>query len=361
MHLDIDLAGRRVVVIGSERAARRVAARYGAAGAAVEQYPKPGDCTAGVLEGAALVVAVVEAVELDKHVDKALEEAAGGGPASDPDTLRERCRRAGTLLAREAAATETGQVTLIGGGPGGPGLLTLDAAAALREADVVLYDRLAPAEALAEFSPAAELIDVGKLPGHHRVPQTEINALLVLHARAGRHVVRLKGGDPFVFGRGSEELAACLKARIPCRVVPGVSSAIAVPGAAGIPVTHRGVSHLFTVVSGHAPLSREEHRHLAGLGGTIVVLMGISTLPQLVAGLAGAGMRPDMPVAVVERGYSPSQRTTSGTLSTIVTAAGAGQCRSPAVLVIGEVVRVGLELQDDGAAYLAHLTESVAS
>ncbi|WP_024475897.1 uroporphyrinogen-III C-methyltransferase [Arthrobacter sp. CAL618] len=351
MHLDIDLSGRRVVVIGSERAARRALARYRSAGAVVERYPNPGDCTAPVLDGVALVVVV-------EGAPAAAAPTAGPNPCGD--ALRGRCRSAGALLTREAAPSDTGHVTLIGGGPGTLGLLTLDAAAALREADVVLYDRLAPAEALAEFAPAAELLDVGKLPGHHRVPQTEINDLLVSRARAGRHVVRLKGGDPFVFGRGSEELAACLEAQILCRVVPGVSSAISVPAAAGIPVTHRGVSHLFTVVSGHAPLTDEEHEHLAGLGGTIVVLMGVSTLPQLVAGLGRAGMRQDMPVAVVERGYSPSQRTTAGTLSTIVTAAGVSRCQSPAVLVIGEVVRVGLELQG-GAAHLAHLTESLAS
>ena len=351
MHLDLDLSGRRVAVIGSERIARRSLARYESAGAVVERYAHPDDCTAPVLDGVALVVVVDGAP---------VATAPMPGPNPAGEALRERCHTAGALLTREAAPSDTGHVTLIGGGPGALGLLTLDAAAALREADVVLYDRLAPAEALAEFAPAAELLDVGKLPGHHRVPQTGINDLLVSHARAGRHVVRLKGGDPFVFGRGSEELAACLEAQVLCRVIPGVSSAISVPAAAGIPVTHRGVSHLFTVVSGHAPLSDEEHEHLAGLGGTIVVLMGVSTLPQLVAGLGRAGMRQDMPIAVVERGYSPSQRTTAGTLATIVTAAGVSRCQSPAVLVIGEVVRVGLDLQG-GAAHLAHLTESLAS
>ena len=176
-------------------------------------------------------------------------------------------------------------------------------------------------------------------------------------------MVRLKGGDPFVFGRGSEELGACVEAGVACRVIPGVSSAISVPAAAGIPVTHRGVSHMFTVVSGHAPLTDEEHLHLAGLGGTIVVLMGVSTLPQLVAGLGRAGMRRDMPVAVVERGYSASQRTTAGTLGSIVTAAGAARCQSPAVLVIGEVVRVGLDLQGcfSELAGMSHLTEALSS
>ncbi|WP_422390414.1 uroporphyrinogen-III C-methyltransferase [Arthrobacter sp. N1] len=368
MQLEVDLAGQRVVVVGAEQASRRVLARYRAAGADVERVGGAAALQRGALAGARLVV-LVEGAHGGGCTPRAADVpsvAAGSGPAGPDRTdvagdLRNRCRHDGVLVVREeAAAVGPGHVTLIGGGPGALGLLTLDAAAALREADVVLYDRLAPTEDLAVLAPAAELIDVGKLPGHHRVPQSGINDLLVRHAREGRHVVRLKGGDPFVFGRGSEELAACLEARVPCRVVPGVSSAISVPAAAGIPVTHRGVSHLFTVVSGHAPLSEEEHLHLAGLGGTIVVLMGVSTLPQLVAGLGRAGMRPDMPVAVVERGYSASQRTTAGTLATIVTAAGAARCQSPAVLVIGEVVRVGLELQG-GAAYLARLTESLAS
>ncbi|WDF32619.1 uroporphyrinogen-III C-methyltransferase [Arthrobacter agilis] len=343
MQLEIDLAGQRVVIVGAARASRRVVARYRAAGADVECVAAE-SFDAVDLAAARLVVLV------------------GGGQddMEAGETLQERCRNAGVLFSREAGAVGPGQVTLVGGGPGALGLLTLDAAAALRDADVVLYDRLAPTRDLAALAPAAELVDVGKLPGHHRVPQSGINDLLVQHALAGRHVVRLKGGDPFVFGRGSEELAACLAEGVPCRVVPGVSSAISVPAAAGIPVTHRGVSHLFTVVSGHAPLTDEEHLHLAGLGGTIVVLMGVSTLPQLVAGLGRAGMRPDMPVAVVERGYSASQRTTAGTLATIVTAAGSARCQSPAVLVIGEVVRVGLELQG-GAMHLARLTESLAS
>jgi uroporphyrin-III C-methyltransferase len=185
---------------------------------------------------------------------------------------------------------------------------------------------------------SAELVDVGKKPGHHKVSQADIEKLMVESALAGNNVVRLKGGDPYVFGRGGEEVAACVAAGVKVHVVSGVTSAISVPAAAGIPVTHREVSHMFTVVSGHAPLTDKEHKHLAGLGGTIVVLMGIGTLHQLAAGLRRAGMRPDMPMAVVERGYRPGQRTTIANLGTITSAA-AG-CSNPAVLVIGEVVRV---------------------
>ncbi|HKH08765.1 MAG TPA: uroporphyrinogen-III C-methyltransferase [Agromyces sp.] len=251
----------------------------------------------------------------------------------------------------------TGRVTLVGGGPGRADLLTVAAVRALGEADVVLYDRLAPHEALAEFAPTAELVDVGKRPGHHALPQHAIEALLVEHALAGRHAVRLKGGDPYVLGRGSEEVLACHRVGVPVDVIPGVTSAVAVPGAAGIPLTHRGMSHLFTVVSGHAPLSTSELEHLAGLGGTIVVLMGVNTLPSLTAGLARFGMSPGMPVAIVERGFRADQRTTIGELCDIVFAAGRAGVTSPAVVVIGEVVR----LAHDGDSSAAELIDRAAA
>lgn len=247
----------------------------------------------------------------------------------------------------------TGRVTLIGGGPGREDLLTLAAVRALTRADVVLYDRLAPHERLAELAPHAELIDVGKRPGHHAVPQAEIEALLVEHASAGRHAVRLKGGDPYVLGRGSEEVLACHLAGLHVEVIPGVTSAVAVPGAAGIPLTHRGVSHLFTVVSGHAPLTDAELGYLAGLGGTIVVLMGVNSLPSLTAGLARHGMAPQMPVAIIERGFHADQRTTIGDLADIVFAAGRAHVTSPAIVVVGEVVR----LAHDGDASAAELMQ----
>jgi uroporphyrin-III C-methyltransferase len=246
----------------------------------------------------------------------------------------------------------TGRVTLVGGGPGTDDLLTVAAVRALAEADVVLYDRLAPHTRLAEHAPNAELIDVGKRPGHHAIPQSEIEALIVGHAEAGARVVRLKGGDPYVLGRGSEEVLACHRAGIPVEVVPGVTSAVAVPAAAGIPLTHRGVSHLFTVVSGHAPLTEAELTHLAGLGGTIVVLMGVGALPSLTAGLARAGLDAEMPVAIIERGFQAGQRTTTGTLSDIVGAAGRAQVSSPAVVVIGEVVRLAHDGEADSLALI---------
>ncbi|WP_411701404.1 uroporphyrinogen-III C-methyltransferase [Conyzicola sp.] len=246
-----------------------------------------------------------------------------------------------------------GDVTLVGGGPGSDDLLTVAGARALGLADVVLFDRLAPHGSLHTLAPHAELIDVGKTPGHHPVSQKDIEALIVRHALAGANVVRLKGGDPYVFGRGSEEVLACHAAGVPVTVIPGVTSAVAVPAAAGIPLTHRGMTRLFTVVSGHAPLTETELEHLAGLGGTIVVLMGIGTLPSITQGLVRFGVDPQLPVAIIERGYSPTQTTTIGTLASIVFDAAAAGVSSPAVLVIGEVVRLAYDGDSEASVLLA--------
>lgn len=248
-----------------------------------------------------------------------------------------------------------GSVTLVGGGPGSDDLITGGGARALASADVVLYDRLAPHDNLATLAPNATLINVGKQPGHHAISQGDIEALLVEHARAGARVVRLKGGDPYVFGRGSEEVIACHAAGVPVTVIPGVSSAIAVPAAAGIPLTHRNISRLFTVVSGHAPLSDNELEHLAGLGGTIVVLMGVANLPPIVQGLARFGLAASTPVAIIERGFSDSQTTTITTVSDAVV--DAARVSNPAVLVIGEVVRLAYS----GDATAAELYERAAA
>lgn len=320
MQLSIDLTGREVLVTGSDHAARQAVRRYQAAGAVVSRLSTPqGASHDGPLPERPFLVAAVD----------------DGQPGWD--ALLDRCRATGIPVAVEPAAGAVGHVTLVGGGPGVGELLTVAAVKALRDADVVFYDRLAPYQEL-PFLTSAELVDVGKQPGHHKVSQGDIEKLMVQSALAGNNVVRLKGGDPYVFGRGGEEVAACVAAGVPVKVVSGVTSAISVPAAAGIPVTHREVSHMFTVVSGHAPLTEKELTHLAGLGGTIVVLMGIGTLHQLAAGLRRAGMKADMPMAVVERGYRPGQRTTIAQLGTIVKAA--ADCTNPAVLVIGEVVRV---------------------
>lgn len=320
MQLSIDLTGQHVLVTGAATAARQAIKRYESAGAVVFHLPVPAHLGPGAgLPARPFLVAAVD----------------DGQPGWEP--VLSRYREAGVPVASEPAAGAAGHVTLVGGGPGSTDLLTLAALKALRDADVVFYDRLAPYQELPVLT-TARLVDVGKKPGHHKVSQTDIQQLMVDAALAGNNVVRLKGGDPYVFGRGGEEVAACVAAGVKVQVISGVTSAISVPAAAGIPVTHREVSHMFTVVSGHAPLTADEHRHLTGLGGTIVVLMGIGTLHQLAAGLRQAGMRADMPMAVVERGYRPGQRTTFANLGTITSAA-AG-CSNPAVLVIGEVVRV---------------------
>ncbi|MGI3782246.1 MAG: uroporphyrinogen-III C-methyltransferase, partial [Janthinobacterium lividum] len=260
------------------------------------------------------------------------------------------------MTTAEAPAETAGSVTLVGGGPGRAGLMTLEAVAALAAADVVFYDRLAPTDDLAALAPAAELVDVGKTPFHHRVEQRSIEAQLVDRAHAGQSVVRLKGGDPFVFGRGGEEMLACLDAGVRVRVVPGVSSAVAVPAACGIPVTHRGLSHAFTVISGHQRPSEDELEGLARLGGTIVVLMGIVNLEQIAAGLLRAGMDPATPAAVVERGYSDSQRSTFSRLGDLADDARRLRVSSPAVVVIGAVVSVAPGLAD-ASQVIDHLPE----
>ncbi|WP_026553875.1 uroporphyrinogen-III C-methyltransferase [Arthrobacter sp. 35W] len=317
MDLTADLTGASVLVTGNAVAARRAVRRYRAAGAVVSTIECPAHFRTSAMDEVLLVAAVDD-----------------GDPGWEP--LRTACRLHGVFMVSEPAALPGRHVTLVGGGPGPVDLLTERAKEALREADVVYYDRLGPVEGLTQLAPGALLVDVGKTPGHHKIPQHEIEAMLVSTARSGARVVRLKGGDPYVFGRGGEELAACAAAGVPVSVVPGISSSIAVPGAAGIPVTHRGISRMFTVVSGHAPLSDSELEHLAGLGGTIVVLMGVGTLRDTAAGLERAGMRADMPAAVIERGFRPGQRTTIATLGTLPAAAALAS--NPAVLVIGEVV-----------------------
>jgi uroporphyrin-III C-methyltransferase len=241
------------------------------------------------------------------------------------------------MTARLHAVT-AGRVILVGGGPGSEDLLTLGAVKALALADVVMFDRLAPHGHLAEYAPGAVLVDVGKTPGHHPIPQHQIERLMVDYALSGLCVVRLKGGDPFVFGRGGEEVMACRDAGIEVTVIPGVSSSVAVPASAGIAVTHRDVSRMFTVVSGHAPLSEQELLGLATLASTIVILMGVSNLPQITQGLVRNGLLASTPIAVIERGFTAQQRSLFSTLDEVVREVFEAGISSPAVLVIGEVV-----------------------
>lgn len=235
-----------------------------------------------------------------------------------------------------------GHVALVGGGPGAPDLLTVRGARMLAQADVVVVDRLGPRGVVADLDPRVEVIDVGKRPGHHPVPQERINELLVDRARAGQRVVRLKGGDPFVFGRGGEEAAACRAAGVAVEVVPGISSALAVPQAAGIPVTHRGVAGAVHIVNGQAEITEATRAALRDAGTTTVVLMGVAALPRIVRAALEAGAAADRPVAIVESGHTDRQRTTRTTLGEAVEAARAVQIRNPAVIVIGDVAGAGL-------------------
>jgi len=234
------------------------------------------------------------------------------------------------------SAGGVGTVALVGGGPGDTGLITARGRRLLAQADVVVTDRLGPRALLDELGDDVVIVDVGKTPGFHPVPQDEINALLVEHALAGRRVVRLKGGDPYVFGRGGEELIACEEHGIPVEVVPGVTSAVSVPAAVGIPVTHRGWSRGFTVLTGHEDIGKVP----AAADHTVILLMGVSRLRDSAAALVASGRSPRTPVAVVEDGYGPRQRSTVGTLETIADVAAAAGVRAPAVTVVGDVVRV---------------------
>ena len=236
-----------------------------------------------------------------------------------------------------------GTVYLVGAGPGDPGLITAQGLELLRSAEVVVYDRLVSPALVAAAPASAERVFVGKHPHETGTRQQDINALLVDRARRGRTVIRLKGGDPFVFGRGAEECEALRAAGVPVQVIPGVTSATAVPAAAGIPVTHRRVASAFAVVAGHECDGRSDldWEALARLP-TLVVLMGLSALPDIVARLRAQGMAPDTPAAVIASGTLPEQRSVVGTLDDIADLVARAGLEPPATVVIGEVVRVGV-------------------
>jgi uroporphyrin-III C-methyltransferase/precorrin-2 dehydrogenase/sirohydrochlorin ferrochelatase len=235
-------------------------------------------------------------------------------------------------------------VVLVGGGPGDPELVTVAARRALSEADVVVADRLAPRALLDELSPDVELVDVTKLPRGRSASQEEINRVIVDRALAGKRVVRFKGGDSFVFGRGYEEAIACAEAGVPCRVVPGLTSAISVPGTVGIPVTHRGVAHEFTVISGHLPPghpdSLVEWDAVARLRGTVVLLMAVQNLPQIADVLVAGGRDGATPVAIVSEGTMPGERVVLSTLGEVGEDVVREEVRPPAIVVVGDVVAV---------------------
>lgn len=355
------LHGRPVVVVGGGSRALRA--------------------TAGLLDAGALVTvvspAVVPALEaladagslswvprgyVPGDLDGAWYAVAATGDDTGDELVAADADRARIFCTAEGAGTSSacpalpdaeagrprdghrGRVVLVGGGPGDPGLITVRGRQALAQADVVVVDHLGPRSLLAGLRPDVEIVDASKLPRGRAMPQEEINATLVQHARAGRLVVRLKGGDPFVFGRGMEELLACGAADVPVEVVPGVTSAIAVPGVAGIPVTHRGLTHEFVVVSGHLPpghpQSLVDWASIGRLRGTVVVLMGVETAAEIAAALIRHGRRPDTPVAVVVEGTTGSERTLRTTLAGLGTTIAEEAVRPPAVWVVGDVVEL---------------------
>ncbi|MEJ5886896.1 uroporphyrinogen-III C-methyltransferase [Pseudokineococcus marinus] len=285
---------------------------------------------------------VVVAVSAGRDPRRAVRLRDGVAAALQAGDLPLRRSPARSSSRSGVQAGGAGRVALVGGGPGDPGLLTARGRRLLAEADVVVVDRLGPRSVLEELDDDVLVVDVGKTPGNHPVPQERINEVLVEHGLAGRAVVRLKGGDPYVFGRGGEELAACRAAGLEVEVVPGVTSAVSVPAAAGIPVTHRGVARGFTVLTGHEDLAATPAL-LAGVpveAHTVVLLMGVSALAASARALVATGRPPTTPAAVVEDGYGPRQRTTLGTLATIADLAAERGVRAPAVVVVGDVVRL---------------------
>ena len=252
--------------------------------------------------------------------------------------------RDGTLAAPHHRA-RTPFVALVGGGPGDPDLITVRGRRLLAEADVVIADRLGPRDLLDELPPHVEVIDAAKIPYGRAMAQEAINTALIEHAKAGRSVVRLKGGDPFVFGRGMEEVQALAEAGIACTVVPGISSSISVPEVAGIPVTHRGVAHEFTVVSGHVapddPSSLVDWAALARLRGTLVLMMAVERIGEIARTLVAHGRNADTPVAIVQEGTTAAERRVDATLATVAQTAAAEGIRPPAIIVVGDVVAIG--------------------
>jgi uroporphyrinogen III methyltransferase/synthase len=242
-----------------------------------------------------------------------------------------------------------GCVYLVGAGPGDPGLITVRGLQVVSQADVVVYDYLVAPELLAQAPPEAERIDAGKRHGAHWLPQQQINELLVSRARSGAGVVRLKGGDPFVFGRGGEEALWLAAAGIPFEVVPGVTAAVAVAAYAGIPVTHRTVASSVCLVTGHEspdkPSSDLDYEAIAKSGGTLAFYMGFSNMEQIFIRLMRCGLKADTPAAAIEWGTTPRQRVVVGTVSTLPSLAHEAELRPPVMLIVGEVVRLRDQLE----------------
>ncbi len=394
----LDLAGRRVVVVGGGTVAQRRLPRLVAAGAVVEVvspevtpsvqamadagelvwHRRPyrhGDladawyvlCCTSVTEVNAAVAAEAEQVRVFCVRADAGSEGSAVTPASGEyegllvgvlaggEHQRSAAVRDGLLDALregrvpdQARAPELPGVALVGGGPGDPELITVRGRRLLARADVVVADRLGPRELLDELPPNVTVIDAAKIPYGRSASQDAINDALIEHARAGKFVVRLKGGDPYLFGRGFKELIACARAGVPVTVVPGITSAFAVPAVADVPVTHRGVAHEVVVVSGHIgpehPDSLTDWSVLARLGGTIVIMMGVDKLDRFADALVAGGRDKSTPVAVVQEGTTRNQRVLRSTLAEVAADVLAEGIRPPAVTVIGPVAGLVSEL-----------------
>ncbi|MGE5133981.1 MAG: uroporphyrinogen-III C-methyltransferase [Gemmatimonadota bacterium] len=347
----LPLAGRLAVVAGGGARAVREVAGLRAAGARVVVVAPALSPSLADLAARGLIEARRRPCQRSDLRDTWLVHACTGDPAADRAVAADAAElRVWCVLAEDAEDTAArpgaapaagaGRVCIAGGGPGDPGLITAAALARLQAADVVVTDRLAPAGLLAGLRPDVQIIDAAKVPGGPSMRQEAINAALVEHARAGRAVVRLKGGDPFVFGRGLEEVEACRAAGVPVEVLPGVTSAVAVPAAAGIPVTHRGVSQGFTVVSGHVspldPRSTVNWAALARSGTTLVLLMAVEHLAAIAGTLTAAGLPAGTPAACVADGWTPHQQVVSAPLAGLAAAMTAARVTSPAVIVIGD-------------------------
>jgi len=345
---DLDVAGRLVVVCGGSPAALGVITDLHAAGATIAVYAVTVPTTVRDLADRSLI-----AWHRRAWTESDLAGAALVVPAAPDRTENDRitgaARAAGRLCLAPATTdqdlddvtTGVGHVTLVGGGPGDPGLLTVAGLAAIRSADVIICDRLAPLAVLSQAPAGVEVIDVAKIPRGEFTSQERINELLVEHGRAGRRVVRLKGGDNFIFGRGGEELLACAEAGVPVTVIPGVSSAIAAPALAGIPLTHRSLTQGVTIVSAHLPPdhpgSTLDWSALARANTTLVIMMGVATLPAVSAELVARGMDPATPAATIADAGLPSQRSVRATLATIAAVTTEAGIAPPAITVIGAV------------------------
>jgi len=309
----------------------------------------PADSAASI--DSAIFTASIASIASSASIDPAVSQGSAASPASVAPTAS-----ADTTTSTDSVGSTTSGtsglpgVALVGGGPGDPGLITVRGMQLLAEADVVITDRLAPRSLLDELAPDVEIIDASKIPYGRAMAQDHINAALIENALAGRFVVRLKGGDPFVFGRGAEEVLACLRAGVPVTVVPGVTSAIAVPAAAFVPVTHRGLARQFHVVSAHVASGDERSTvnwaPLAQSSGTIVLLMAVERLEAIADALIRHGRVATTPVTVIQDGTLPTQQTLTATLGTVADEAAAAGIRPPAVVVVGEVVNIAAQIEE---------------